>query len=557
MRDYKSLEKKTMYNNITKTKNVNNEKQNFLTNLHNFFHALTPNAEYWEKDGENWKPIKKLFSFEQDRCNAGVNTVATLYPVIKKDRTGAFKKSFQEWKWVRDILAKRPLTDEELKIGLKQIEKEISVFSMNINGTNRHFESNAKGTERYNKKKSYQAMDYIKNHCDGQWESLFLTLTCSVKQYSSIAESWELYDKQEIKPVLENLRKHHGCEYIRVIESFENQHPHTHIVLFFPKGSINGWEKMQNQQQIKYGWLYDFIKSRVFSPVFRLECAKGDNLKYYLTKYILKGNFDTLSTLSKKEGNFTKTERKTACELVFLKAFRKHTIEKCKDRSATAIKAREEEKKVTVLAQKKAEEKREKLTFSADVQNLNATQLRSYLTSLCINSPFNCNNCIKMMSLKHYRETFGQVPNKDKEISDDDEKKFSSQCSSIGCGGCFYSEFVKFVYNWDNSKINRKFYWDKKNNIYDNFCDAYDFNNDESYIACITAVVDFYFKSMYINANSFDDIIECREDVARYWVDKYCTLIDKKKLSKWVTLEKAVAFGFDWKRIGKNLRLFR
>lgn len=537
--------------------NVKLSREQWFNQIFKLLHFLTPQGKYWVKENGNYKIKKSLFSLRQDRCGAELETVTALNPTIRQSREGAFKRSYLNWKWVRDIASQRKLTDEELKRGLAQIEKEICVFSMDVDGEHRHFESNTKGAERYNKKKSYQAMDYIKNHCDGKWESMFLTLTCSVNEYKSIADAWENYDKLEIKPVLENFRKHYGCEYIRVIESYHNQHPHTHIVLFFPKGTIKGWDKMKNKQRVKFGKLYDEIKKRVKSPVFYLECAKGDNLKHYLTKYILKGNFNEIKSLKEKAGLFTETERKTACELVYLKAFRKHTIEKCKDRTEAAEKERQLNKKACVLHEEKINTQSQSLDSLLQSADLDAASLRRALTSLCINSPFSCATCMKKMSLSRYRETFKCSPQENKKVTDEQEKLFEKKCSAIGCAGCFFSEFAKFIVNWDNSLINRTFYWNRRKNIYDKLCDNWDFNDDESYIMCVAYVVDFYFNSMFIKGSSFEEIVNCKEKESMQAAKNEADEKDRIFNQRWKVAETAVKLEYDIKKFIEPLHLFR
>lgn len=533
-------------NNSASHKNVNSDelKKQWKSSAFNLLHALLPNAPYWEKVGDNWQPVHRLFDLPQHHCAMGNFTMETFSPRIKKSREGQLLNAYREWAWFRNIVSQRPATDEELKLGLLQIENKIQVFSVDINGKERHFESNTKGTARYNKKKSFQAMDFIKNHCDGNYNAYFLTTTCDPSKYTSIADAWEKYDTEELKKILENLRKHYGCEYIRAIESFGNQYPHSHILLFFPKGVFDEWEKMKNKQEIKYGKLHELCKGKGRSHIFHLECAKGDNLKYYLTKYILKGTSSEILSLSKKEGEFTKTERKTACELVFMKAFRKHTIEKTSDKSIKVLAAKAEKKSARVFEAKKQEIVCKSVSDFTAKSELSAREARRLLTSLCTNSPLTCCSAIKCMPLKRYRAVFKANPNQEEVITPEKRRMFSSYCNVNGCAGCFWTEFIRFINDWNSSALNIRMYFDKKHGIYSDFTDGYDFNDDESFIECVKNLVDYYFKRMYLQGYDVQVISEQKEEVWEKMCDIECTKHDKHELRFWKVIEKGVEMGY-------------
>lgn len=536
--------------------NSANVKQEWFSSLFSIFGKLLPNAKYLEKVGDSYRPVKRLFNLPQDRCSAGLPTCTALSPEIKENRSDVFSKSYASWKWVRDILATRVLTHEEIKRGLQQIEKSISVFSCEINGAIRHFEGNTKGTDRYAKKKAGQAMDFINNQIADGKECLFLTLTCDPSKFGSRAAAWENYDKEEIKPVLENLRKHYECSYIRVIESTANQYPHTHILLFFPMGTIAGYEKMKNKQVLRFGKIFKWVQKKHYSQVFRLECAKGDNLKYYLTKYIIKGTEQSILDLGHKEGELTKTELKTAVELVLLKAFRKHTIEKTKDKSTQGLKVLAEKKAARVFEERRTAERSQDVRTSLQSEKLSAREARRLLTSLCTNSPFSCACNIQFMSLARYRETFNRFPADKKSASNAEQKVFEKKCSSIGCAGCFYSEFVKFILDWNDGLINRKFYWNKKKGIFDKMCDGYDFDDDESFIECVKMVVDYYFTEMYIKGNSFDDIVECKQEITRKRMNIELSKPNRIYEKKWRIFETAVSLGYGVKQANEISPIF-
>lgn len=492
---------------------MNDGKKQWLSQINNLLYIATANQRFWKKDEQGVSLKNNNITSLQDRCPSEINSCLCLYPQQKKDRTNQFEKSYKEWEWCRNILHSRNLTDDELRRGLQQVASKIRVFTVERENGCQPFESSTKGTARYDRKIAWQAMDYIKNHCDGNWDIYFFTTTLSTKKWKDRAFNWDNYDETHIKKPLEDLRKHKGCEYIRVLESFANGNPHAHILLFFPKGTFSEYQGMKNKDEIKSGRLYEHLKSKVASPVFKLEVAEGDNTKFYLTKYLTKyANNDVLS-LAEKKGKFTKSERKLIQELVYVKAFRLHTVEKCKDRSLAGIKAEKEKKDARVFEEKVKKERLQKAIKSAEQEKATATKWRSLLTSLCINSPLHCDVIMKSMQIKNFKKEFNRYPKKHDVLSKDEEKRFNSKCSFFGCGGCFYSELVKFVLGDMSSKLNRRFYFSRQKNIYSDFIDGYDLNNDEEFMKCIADMTTLYFNKCLLGYNTLDEIVEYKEDV--------------------------------------------
>lgn len=492
---------------------ANNEKEQWFSQINNLLFIATADQRFWNKTEEGVSLKINNITSPQDRCPSEINSALCLNPQKKKDRTGQFEKSYEEWKWCRDILETRNLTDEELRRGLKQVANKIRVFTIERENGCQPFESSTKGTARYDRKKAWQAMDYIKNHCDGNWDIYFFTTTLSTKKWKNRAFNWKYYDETHIKKPLEDLRKHYGCEYIRTLESFANGNPHAHILLFFPKGTFKEYQGMKNKDEIKSGKLYEHLKERVASPVFKLEVAEGDNTKFYLTKYLTKyANSDVLG-LAEKKGKYTKSERKLIQELVYTKAMRVHTLEKCKDRSLAGLKEEAEKKQARVSAQQMQKVKLQKAIEQSEQQKETATKWRSLLTSLCINSPIHCDVIMKSMKIKNFKEEFKRYPKKHDILTKDEEKRFNSKCSSFGCGGCFYSELVKFVLGDMSSKLNRRFYFSRQKNLYSDFIDGYNLNNDEEFMKCIADMTTLYFNKCLLGYNTLDEVVECKENI--------------------------------------------
>lgn len=508
---------------------TNNIKKQWVSQINNLLFIATANQRFWKKKDKDISLKINNVTISQDRCPSEINSALCLTPKNKQDRSGQFEKSYREWKWCRDILHGRNLTDDELRRGLRQVANKIRVFTVERENGCQPFESNTKGTARYDRKIAWQAMDYIKNHCDGNWDIYFFTTTLSTKKWKDRAFNWEHYDETHIKAPLEHLRKHLGCEYIRALESFGNGNPHAHILLFFPKGTFSEYQGMKNKDEIKFGRLYEHLKENVASPIFKLEVAEGDNTKFYLTKYLTKyANSDVLS-LAEKKGRFTKSERKLIQELVYVKAFRLHTVEKCKDRSLAGLKAEQERRQASFQEEKVRKEKMQKAVVSAEGEKETATKWRSLLTSLCINSPLHCDVVMKSMQIEKFKKEFNRYPKKNDVLTKDEEKRFNSGCNSFGCGGCFYSELVKFVLGDMSSKLNLRFYFSRQKNLYSDFTDGYDLNNDEDFMKCIADMTTLYFNKCLLGYNTLNEVVEGKEDVAPYVLDYETREIIKEK----------------------------
>lgn len=497
--------------------NNNNElsaKKQYITSLFDTLHELTGDQPYWvEKDG-HFTPVQKLFYLQQDQCPHKVATISALNPKLKQDRSKILEESYDALKPLRKDLEEENMPESKIRYWLKHYKKKICVMSANIDGKIRHFESFAKGTPRYEKKMAFKAMDYISNHCDGEWETLFFTPTCWTKLYKNPSAAWEDYDKKALKPTLENLRKHYHCEYIRVLEATAKGYPHAHCLLFFPKGTIKNYDKMKNKDPIKKGPIYKWIKAHSESPVFDLEIAKGDNTKWYLTKYLTKTTQENIFSLVNKKGRLSKSERKTAIGLLSSIAYRVRTVSCCKDRSKAGLAKAEEKKNASLLQKKKQEELITKLKSSPAQAGNKSERLLANLTSLCNNSPLTCAASFTFMPYPRYEKLFGGFPKRNEEISTEKQAVFNRHCGGFGCGGCFITAITEFIKDPLNSILNQKFTFSVRQGIYSYLTDGYDLNNPEEKLLCIKDAVNYYMKRMYLEGEALEDIIRCKGDVA-------------------------------------------
>lgn len=483
-------------------------KQTWISQVNQLLYVATKEEKFWQLSDQKVFPKNKFNLAPQDRCTFQICNTLAIDSKPKKDRSQKLQIAYLEWQWARDILKTRNLTEGELRKGLKQIRDKIQVFGVERENGLQPIESYTKGTARYDRKKAFEAMDFIKNHCDGQWELYFFTVTCATKIYKNRANAWENYDKTHIKKPLENLRKHYGCEYVRTLESFASGYPHAHCVLAFPKGTYPEWESMENKEEVKSGKIYNWIKNNLGSPVFNLQVAKGDNTKFYLTKYLTKYAKENVLELITKKGKLSKSERKAVQELVYTKAFRKHTLEHCKDRSVAGLQALAEKKAVISHSKKVFEKKQREMFDTAIKETDRARRWRGLLTSLCTNSPLKCNRVIRFMKVNAFRNKFNFYPQASAPLTKAQEKAFNSNCLQGGCSGCFYSELIKFVLGDKNSLFNQKITTVDGKKVLSLFSDSYDLNDDSDFMQCIAEATTHFLEKICLSVHDFGHLAE-------------------------------------------------
>ena len=372
----------------------------------------------------------------------------------------ANEKNKDNKKDVTDILdfvvkatQKRQLSDDEIKRAVKLLANRIMVLRYkNDKNETRYFESFTKGTNRYNKKLSSKVKDFTAAVCSNGTETFALTITCDPKKYEhNRFNAWKNYTK-DINKTLENLRKHRGLKYLWVKESTKKGYPHAHIVLSFPKGFCKGYDKMQNAKRLFYGEFYEYIKANVVAPVFELQPIKGNNLKYYLTKYISKGEEDDVYRLGKKTEELTDAERKEALSFLMTTVTKTRLCGFCKLKEMTkqntsrtdAERYNKHLRKTALREMKKSERERSEREHFA--------RLRALLIKLCNNSPFTCCKNIYAMSRNTFQREISADIDEEFLQNEKKQKKFENMSCRVTCNGCIWSDLVNFI-NGDKKSI--------------------------------------------------------------------------------------------------------
>lgn len=385
----------------------------------------------------------------------------------------------------------RELSDDEIKRAINLLGNRIMILKYkNDQNETRYFESFTKGTNRYNKKLSSKVKDFTSAVCANGTETFALTVTCDPKKYSNNRfNAWKNYTA-DINKTLENLRKHKGLKYLWVKESTKKGYPHAHIVLSFPKGFCKGYNKMQNAKKLYYGEFYEYIKKNVVASVFELQPIKGNNLKYYLTKYISKGEDDDVYRLGKKEEELTTAERKEALAFIMTTVTKTRLCGFCKLKEMTIQNTSRTDAERLSKHLRKTGLKLMKNSSRECNEREHFARLRALLIKLCNNSPFTCCKNLYAMSKNTFQKEISQDIDDEFLENKKKQQKYDILSRRVTCNGCIWSDLVRFINGDKNSVINIKIGTNVFNNDDVYLFDKVNCNDDKEYIYAIANAID-------------------------------------------------------------------
>lgn len=385
----------------------------------------------------------------------------------------------------------RELSDDEIKRAINLLGNRIMILRYkNDQNETRYFESFTKGTNRYNKKLSSKVKDFTSAVCANGTETFALTVTCDPKKYNNNRfYAWKNYTA-DINKTLENLRKHKGLKYLWVKESTKKGYPHAHIVLSFPKGFCKGYDKMQNAKRLYYGEFYEYIKENVVAPMFELQPIKGNNLKYYLTKYISKGEDDDVYRLGKKEDPLTKAERKEALAFIMTTVTKTRLCGFCKLKEMTIQNtSRTDAERLSKHLRKTGLELMKNSSRECNERE-HFARLRALLIKLCNNSPFTCCKNLYAMSKNTFQKEISQDIDDEFLENKKKQQKYDILSKRVTCNGCIWSDLVRFINGDKKSIINIKIGTNAFNNDDVYLFDKVNYDDDKEYIYAIANSID-------------------------------------------------------------------
>ncbi len=479
------------------------EKLQAYSAILNICHLICGDNFYWRWSEKNGCYFPMSISKEEQEKEKLVPSFLT-YTTNQHGRTKDTVTIYEKLAWFREICKYRnPTRKECVKAGQLILSSRQWLNIQKADGTSVSVEAYAKGTERYCKKLNGRVLDICKEIGAKDLDCAFITLTCDETKYENLADCWENYNEKEVKPVMENWRKNYGVEYIAVMESTLKKRPHIHILAFFPKGMYPELEKCENETELTYGKLFNEVQHNKLSRQVKIKVVKGEHKMHYLTKYIGKGSVKSVFKILESKDEMSDEDWKLLFEFVFLTAFRRRkllaTRKGCKKN--VALEATQAE--VSVSAPQK--EKWEKLT---------ASKRRSILNSICTNSLLNNPKTIYSMSYNEYKDNFGAFPTRNQQLSDEETEIFETKGHLVYEERNFFTDFVKFVQDPLHSPLNRKFYWNAEEDIYDIFTDSYDLNDDEDFLKCCGDLITMYLEKCCRQGYSYAEVLSCHEGLS-------------------------------------------
>ena len=484
--------------------NITNElKRQAYSTILNICHLICGDNLHWRWSEKNNCYIPNSID-KKERENEKLVPGLLAYTDNKQERKKDSITIYDRLAWFREICERRNPTRKECVIAARIIAGSRQWLNIQkADGTSISVEAYAKGTERYCKKLNGRILDICKEIGAKNLDCAFITLTCDQSKYKNLADCWQNYNEKEVKPVMENWRKNYGVEYIAVMESTLRKRPHIHILAFFPKGMYPELEKCKNETILTYGKLFNEVQRNKLSQEVEIKVVKGENKVHYLTKYIGKGSVKSVFKVLESKDEISDEDWKLLFEFVFLTAFRRRkllaTRKGCK--SDTVHETTQAEGSVSVP-------KKEEWCELSDAER------RSILNSICINSLLNNPKTIYSMSYNEYKENFGAFPERKQQLSDEETKIFETKGRLVYEERNFFTDFVGFVQNPLHSPLNRKFYWDADQDIYDLFTDNYDLKNDEDFLRCCKDLIELYLEKCCEQGYKYADVLLCKEGLS-------------------------------------------
>lgn len=468
-------------NNSKNNNSVKRTKKQEISTLNNIFSQLIGDTypfEYSEKKGYF---VPKTFSAPPLK---EYQSVPNTFQVSPKTKNSTHKNEAYETEL--EVFKTKALFNDIQKSNVLHMAQTIVnrrqwLYITDTAGNRRLIEGYSKGNSRYYKKQIGKILDRTKEFNTKATNVVFLTLTCDPSKYDSLAQMWQEYKKREIDPIIEPLRKHYGMHYISCMESTAKMRPHIHILCFFPKGKFKELSRLPNNTILKYGKLYKFIKARANSPVFSAKVVRGKWKMFYLVKYIKKTiNNPARNIVAKNFSEITDEDWKFLYEFVFLIVFKKRKVlmsqsKKNRSRSASSTAG------VSVSD-----------TARNEVAGMNATQLRSYLNSLCTNSPLRFQNTVYLASYKYFKRLLKDELEVNNEVSQELHEKITKKLRPIYEEKNFYNLFVQFILNPIGSRLNCPMFNPITREEQGYFTDKYNLDNDEEWLQCVKDVLIWY-----------------------------------------------------------------
>lgn len=480
-----------------KSERKNQDYSQILNAIHDYL--FIPWKWEFNKEYECYIPLYKA---EENAKQALIPRTFFKHPKNEKKDVD-YNKIHKELEWFRTKQRNNTSTWEDYLAAAEQIMDSAPFMLTSFSdGTKKVCESYKKGNKKYYEQQTAVMADWCRKIDAQNTDCVFITVTCDTQNFTiDRATAWENFRALEITPIMENLRKHKHCQYIGVMESTLKGYPHAHILAFFPKGLYPELAKLKNEQSVRKGRLYEYIKSHKHSRMVKIKYVHGKGKIYYLKKYIRKGVESTIHDLLERSGtDYTESEIKQIKEFVCLTAYSKRKLFKTR-----MPKSLEEESPISPNASVSAKD-------STEVEDYSARARRARLEELCINSPLNTTKKVFGLSKKQYKELYGYSPHHKDLITPLDMSDMQINSSLVYDEENFYTLFVKAVQDIENCELNKAWLIMEEPPSAHRFTDEYDISTDRGWMDCLEAMVLYYFKKCLGEGFSIMDVMHVEDN---------------------------------------------
>lgn len=325
------------------------------------------------------------------------------------------------------------------------VKKQGNVCIKNQNGY-KFFESNAKGTSRYNKRNYWKIHDFCKEEDSLGKKAYFCTFTCTyVAKADNIIKKWQDFSDQ-LNNTLKIVSAKFGVEYVCVKEAFLTGFPHAHCIFYvkdFVKSDRQKYLRTKRYSVVSAGALKETLNKFFTIGYTELVRNTKKGTSNYLSKYISKNETTGLKKLMNKK-NWTATDRKQILTtfmpiLANVRQFQKSEMitalngAEYKVGCAVAKNGADPDTDVDVI---------KKSLHLSNEDFLKCGRNSDYLITLCNNLPKCIQNEVRTISNRTlWKFTSEQITAVNNESDDYKALIFKKSCP-LTCSKCVYSKFL-------------------------------------------------------------------------------------------------------------------
>jgi len=382
---------------------------------------------------KNETKLKEGFEENGKSCENGVPAGFKNIQFSPSNKGKKKRPAKERFPFACQLLTDGIISEKALLYALKaQLERRPIVIATDEKGEMYIFYGKVKGCEKYNLDLKNKLLRASKKLIQEMKALYLLTITCDTKIYGEDRLNATKVFREDCNKTLRALKRKYGAKYVAVIEFTKNGYPHMHVLLGLPYWAERYDIKRQNGSVIKSGRLHSFIKKRSKSKVFCLQKAGGKGLQYYLTKYLAK-DLDKLKDLAENpERKLTKEERKTLLTNVMpiLADIRQISYSKFDYDTYDNIEDKELDKLISEV------EEYAKLGKIFPKGKIALILLLTKLTATCCSGAYIASG-VGTKPKFEYRMGYHSS------IFKEDWKVLNTECRSLGCNGCIYSNMVR------------------------------------------------------------------------------------------------------------------